>query len=128
MNRFLIILVITLVSYSGCRIFEESDPVGPLEVTAYSEIKISSPVEGMIISKGSTMAIRWSGIKIRKVNIELLKKQQYYLQVIAKEYTNDGAYNWRVPEDTPASTYYQIKISNYENPEEYVYSDVFRIR
>jgi len=128
MNRLLIFLLLIIIGLPGCRIFEKSEPfVIPTEPNGLSA-SVTSPAVGEILLKGNVMKIRWSGFNAQTVNLELLKKGQYFRQVIAVKLNNAGSYDWVIPGTTTSSTSYQVKLTNSEDSSHFIYSEVFAIR
>ena len=91
-------------------------------------IFVSSPSSGAVWKPGNEYEIKWTAMgNIKKVNLILLKKKQYYKIIIADKIESKRRYSWLIPENIPGSVSYQIKIENSDEPELFYYSEYFEI-
>jgi hypothetical protein len=125
--KAMFLLAVSFCFLTGCRI-EESNPVSPDPIGQYQPGEITSPAVGTVYTQGSLMEIKWGGFKVSYVRLELLKKQQYYRQIIAGEVENNGRFSWVIPQSTPASVSYQVKLISLDDENDYILSEVFQIR
>jgi hypothetical protein len=127
MKYLLISFILILFLVTGCRT-EEENPVSARIVGLYEPGNIVSPSVGDILEKGSLLEIKWTGFNIKFIRLELLKKSQYYRQVITNSLENQGSFSWIIPYDTQGSVSYQVKLINAEDETDFIYSGVFQIR
>ena len=70
---------------------------------------------------GEEVEIRWLGYKGAEVSIFLYKDSKYQ-RTITKSTTNDGAYDWTIPEDLETGANYQFKIMSEADSAQYSFS------
>jgi hypothetical protein len=125
MKKLLFILVLTLI-ITGCR-SEKEDLLSP-QFISYQPGAITSPRAGDIFLEGSVISIRWTGVKLKQIRLDLVKKKEYYHQVIVEGHENNGSYEWVIPAGTTGSVSYQVKLTSMEDDNAFLYSDYFQIR
>jgi hypothetical protein len=85
-------------------------PIGPAEVTYPTE-------SGIALSRGSTVAITWSGFEGTVVRVQLYDGDDYVTRVTEFEATdNDGAYNWTIPSWIKVGSDYRIRVAEEGSP------------
>jgi hypothetical protein len=125
-SKMKIFISLLLVSFFFCGCKSDSEPY-PLQVIAEQEPpEVSSPEFGAIIKTGSEIKIEWSRVPGKNIKLELVKKKTYLVKVIEEETENTGSYSWIIPEDTPGSVSYAIKLS-YQGTPGNIYSGTFQI-
>jgi len=129
---FLILLEVLMVGilFSGCRqiLGDSTAPElivqPPIEAT---KIIVTEPTFGTIRNPGDTISIKWTAPTIRKIDLQLFRKNEYKF-IINENMENNGSFNWRVPHDIPLSNHYLIKIMSHNNEDIYEFSGQFGIQ
>ncbi len=122
--------VYCVLLFTSCRqVFgDKGESVSIVEPSIEEEtIIITSPQHGSIWQKGDVIKIQWLASGIEKVNIQLFRKTNFKLTIISN-IENTGSYNWTIPNNTPLSNHYLIKISNQKDSQVYKYSGRFGIQ
>jgi len=103
------------------------DTYGYLSIIAFPEytaITVTAPNGGETWYRGSTKTISWKkyGNPGANVKIELYKGSTLSATISSKT-PDDGSYSWYIPTYLPTGTDYKIKITSYEEPKYYDWSD-----
>ncbi len=133
MNKKLIDIILYSVLIaafiSGCR--DGTAPSEPQELQNRAEnetITFLAPTNTDRWKPGESYNIHWTGFTgAKNINLFLIKKKKYYPLDIAVNAVNAGMYRWDIPKDIPQSNYYQIKIVNSDDEQDYAYTEVFQI-
>ena len=128
---FLFSILILLTLSNGCRDKAVTEPVEEDQTIVPTIIsgEFVTPAEGDTWQRGSTYRIEWRDFSPDyNVDLILLKKKYYYPFEILLDSPNLGSYTWKVPDDLPGSTYYQLKLVNSRSPDKFIYSRPFAIK
>jgi hypothetical protein len=123
-------LLIFSVLLSGCRqIFGEREQTESIvsAPTEAANIIVASPVHGTIWNPGDTITIKWIAPTIKKLKIQLYRKNEYKF-TITENLENTGQFDWIVPLDIPLSNHYLVKVGNHNNHDVYKFSGRFGIQ
>jgi Kre9/KNH-like N-terminal Ig-like domain len=92
------------------------------------KIIVSSPAKGEFYEPGELVQIKWltSFSTIPKINIYLYRKSVQQ-RVIIQNLSNNGSYNWRIPDEIDNSIHYTVKIVNSIDEKEFNFSGRFGI-
>jgi len=89
---------------------------------------VYEPSEGVLWNLGSIQKISWHiQENVEFVKIELFRKTEFKL-IITEKYSNNGSFNWAIPEVLPKSVHYRIKISAFGKPDLFTTSEYFTIK
>lgn len=90
----------------------------------YSAITVAYPNGYETWYRGQTKTITWKSVGNPGANVKIeLYKAGVLKAVISSKTLNDGSYSWYVPTYQPTGTDYKIKITSYENPVYYDWSN-----
>ncbi|HEY6437876.1 MAG TPA: GPI anchored serine-threonine rich family protein [Ignavibacteriaceae bacterium] len=123
-------LLIVGCFFSGCKqILGDSEPPESIVQPPIEAMKIivTEPAFGTIKNPGETLSIEWSAPTIRKIDIQLFRKNELKLTLI-ENLENEGKFDWRIPIDIPRSNHYLIKIMSHINNDIYELSGQFGIQ
>ncbi|MBF0430849.1 MAG: Cna B-type domain-containing protein [Fibrobacteria bacterium] len=125
--------VALLLVLQQCVLFSEEDKQESTDdvQTENGSFEIQSPVKDQAIELNGALNISWKdgdslSEEVENVIIELYRDGKQVL-TIAGRATNTNSYDWRVLPSVGSGSNYQIKISNYDNPDEFDMSNYFRI-
>ncbi|MCX8057738.1 MAG: GPI anchored serine-threonine rich family protein [Ignavibacteria bacterium] len=121
-------MIVSLVLLVSCRKDTDNFSVEYIPSISNEEFKIISPKSGEIWRIGETYEIKWvNSSRAKQVKIELYRKN-VLRKVISNQTENDGSFFYSVPMNSEISSLFRIKISNYDDPQEFVFSEYFSIR
>ena len=107
----------TIVSYSTNFVGDSRPP----------SIHVNSPYSSASYRAGTTLETKWSSINAgNNVKIELYKGGVFDMTIVTST-SNDGSYQWTIPEDITPGTNYQVTVSSLSTPAEDL-SENFEIR
>lgn len=114
--------------FSGCRHEETIFENEFIPNLSKQEFFIISPKFGDVWYTSLKYDIKWiPSAYAKNVIIELYRKNTIK-KIVTSKTENNGLYSYLVPNDLENSNLYRIKIINYENLNEFVFSDYFSIR
>lgn len=126
-NLIIFLSAIFFLSCEGFR-YESSDP--PTTGVYYipeNPFTIFSPSYKQHFKPGYDLVVEWdSSPKIKSVNIDMYKATTFQFN-LAKGIYNSRNFRWLIPSDLKESVKYNIKISNADNENEFIFSDHFGI-
>ena len=128
--KLLVFIFCSLIILGGCRqIFGDRTEPETIIGTSLenSTILVTSPLFASIWKPGESLKIRWIATSIRKIDIQLFRKNNYQFTII-ENIENTGSFDWLIPTDINISNHYKVKIINHSNPEVYKLSDRFGIQ
>ena len=88
----------------------------------FQAVTINSPDSIDVLTKTSSVEIKWNSNFSNDVTIELYKAGTFYALISSTVY-NDGSYLWTIPSVIESAPNYKIKISSNENSNIYDFSD-----
>lgn len=126
-NLVIFLSAIFLLSCEGFRYeIYEPPPTGVNYIPEHL-FTIFSPSYKQQFKPGFDLVIEWhSAPKIKSVNIDMYKATTFQFHLAAR-INNSEKFSWLIPSDMKESVKYNIKISNADNENEYVFSDHFGI-
>ncbi|MCF7912801.1 MAG: C10 family peptidase [Candidatus Cloacimonetes bacterium] len=96
-----------------------------LEPGLQPEITVTSPDGGESFAQGETVSITWDSQDISN-NVGIMLYDGTSLELVISSMTsNDGSFNWTVPENQAAGSNYRVKVMDYVNNNIYDYSDSY---
>lgn len=123
--QFLFVFILLLI---GCRESEKFVNVEIIPVYSKQEFQIVSPKSGDIWFTSNEYEIKWiTSARAKDVIIELYRKNTRK-KIISSKTENDGSFYYFVPNDLESSNMYRIKIINYDDTTEFIFSNYFSIR
>jgi len=131
LNNLIIVSQICFLIITGCRQLSDGSiepAIVSLTVDVGRTIVISSPVGREIYNPGEIILVKWiSPASVTKVDIFLYKKSMLKIR-INQNMENIGEIAWHIPDDTPHSNHYKIKMVNSFNEDDFGYSGMFGIQ
>jgi len=90
-------------------------------------IHITSPEDGLWLEKAQPLDIVWTSGTPPGSDVQIDLYQGRTVREIIRSTPNDGRHSWTPDNDLPATDSYRIKITSLTDPEQFGYSDFFRI-
>jgi hypothetical protein len=120
-----------LLSINSCR--DHGRHIAETTINASEDVvsnwlQVEIPKYGETWEPGSQHLIKWiTNSEITNVNIDLYKKGTRIYKLFSN-IQNTGELLWHIPSDIIRSNHYQLRISNYNNGNQEVFSEVFYIK
>lgn len=127
MKKYFVLIFLIFISIN-CRENKQNFATEYFPILLFEEFQIFSPKSGDIWKIGETYEIKWKpSSRAKFVKIELYRKN-LLRRTISEKTENDGSFLFTIPLDSEISNLFRIKLINYHDPEEFVFSSYFSIR
>lgn len=120
--------MVIILNFINCRDNKQNFTTEYFPILSFEEFQILSPKSGDIWRIGETYEIKWKpSSRAKFVKIELYRKNSFR-RIISEKTENDGSFLFAIPTDSEISSLFRIKLINYHDPAEFVFSNYFSIR